>query len=224
VIGRGEKAARLLAAGAVLVAVLGSGALAGVWTGRWGASQALRAAAARLDAVPLTLGDTWDGHAGELTEREIAVAELEAYLSRRYVHRRTGAAVSVLLVCGRPSAVAAHTPDVCYAGAGYAQVGAARAQDGPGGSRFQVLDFRKRDVAAPTSLRIFLAWSDAGAWSAPANPRLTFAGKPFLYKLYVVREMARPDEPLDEDPIKGLLRDLIPQLEESLLPQAPTRD
>jgi hypothetical protein len=82
---------RLIAVGTVLLAVLVSGARAGFWSGRWGSAGPLREAAARLGHVPLAAGETWDCHPAELGEREVAVAELEGHLCRRYVHRHTGA-------------------------------------------------------------------------------------------------------------------------------------
>lgn len=211
---------RLLATCVVFATVLASAAMAGLWTGRWGSSRALEDAVARLDNVPLTLGDAWDGQPEELRDREVAVAEVDGYVRRRYVHRRTGAVVSMLLVCGRPGPVSAHSPEVCYAGAGYGPAIAPRQYEGPEGtrSRFQVMDFQKQDVAAPTLLRVFLAWGYGGAWSSPANPRVAFAGKPYLYKLYVVREMPRAGESVNEDPIGGFLKDLMPKLQEVLFP------
>src|SRR5262245_13740506 len=135
---------RLVAVIVVFVAVVGSGAAAGLWTGRWGSTQALREAAARLDRVPLTLGDAWDGHPGELSDREIRIAELEGYLQRRYVHRRTGNIVSVLLVCGRPGPISVHVPEVCYAGAGFEATGPRREYDAADSkAQFQVQDFQQ---------------------------------------------------------------------------------
>jgi hypothetical protein len=169
--------------------------------------------------VPLSLGSDWDVEEDrKLSEREGALAEIDGYLSRRYVHRRTGRIVSVLLLCGKPGPMSVHTPEMCYAGAGYDEIGSAKAYTAPTDSscRFQVHDFRKNNVATPTLLRIFLSWGQRGEWSVPVNPRLAFAGKPYLYKLYVVREMAKADESLEEDPASELIRNLIPQLNEKL--------
>jgi len=210
---------RLVAFGVVFATVLASGAGAGLCTGRWGGSQALQTAVSRLDGVPLSLGTDWDVHeGGKLGEREVALAEIDGYLSRRYVHRRTGTMVSVMLLCGRPGPMSVHTPEICYAGAGFVEVGPAKAYTSPTEqpSRFQVRDFRKGNVATPTLLRVFLSWGQKGEWSVPANPRFAFAGKPYLYKLYVVREMAKPNEPVDQDPATELINNLILQLNEQL--------
>src|SRR5437764_15264638 len=99
--------------------LLAFGAVEGVWSERWHKSGALEQAAARLDQLPLNVGD-WQGRDQELDARVQTLAELSGYRSRQYVHRTTGATLSVLLVCGRPGPVAVHSPEVCYAGAGYA--------------------------------------------------------------------------------------------------------
>jgi hypothetical protein len=211
---------RLIALGVVFSTVLLSGAAAGLWNGRWGESQTLQKAVARLEALPLPLGDNWDVSEATLSDREIAVAEIEGYASRQYIHRRTGASVSVLLLCGRSGPMSVHTPEICYAGAGFAGAGAPRTYDGSSGprSQFQVRDFRKVNVANPALLRVFLSWGYEGGWAVPARPRFAFAGKPYLYKLYVTRQMARPDEPLKDDPAGALLEELLPQLQKALFP------
>jgi hypothetical protein len=90
--------------------------------------------------------------------------------------------------------------------------------EGPAGQpcRFLVRDFQKGNAASPTRLRVFHAWGLEGRWSSPSTPRLTFAGKPFLYKLYVVRQMTRADEPVDQDPATAFLTELIPQFHKAL--------
>ena len=42
---------------------------------------------------------------------------------------------------------------------------------------------------------------------------LEFAGLPALYKLYVIQDLTRPDEPLEEEACKEFLRELLPELE-----------
>jgi hypothetical protein len=209
---------RFVAAGVLLLTIVLSGAAAGFLNGRWGRSSAVQAAAARLDRVPAGLGAEWDVQPDRLSDRVTAVAELNGSLSRRYVHRRTGVIVSVLLVCGRAGPVCVHTPEVCYVGAGFAPVGTAQAYrtEGAAPAQFEVRDFRQQNAAAPTRLRIFYAWGARGKWSAPAMPRLAFSGQPSLYKLYVVRQMNKDNEPLENDLAVHLLRGLLPQLQTAL--------
>src|SRR4051812_23326676 len=100
---------RILPVLTVVGVVTLSGVVHGVWTNRWGSTRAVEEASARLQDVPMTVGE-WDGQAKELSEREIALAEINGYFSRNYVNRRTGSMVSVLLICGRPGPVSVHTP------------------------------------------------------------------------------------------------------------------
>src|SRR5947209_1965401 len=109
---------RALAVLTVFLAVAATGTVHGVWANRWSSPEALQRATARMAEVPMTLGD-WDGQAGELDARQLAVADVSGHLLRRYVNRRNGAVVTVLLLCGRPGPVSVHRPEVCYGGAGY---------------------------------------------------------------------------------------------------------
>jgi hypothetical protein len=217
-----------IAAGILLVAAFGGAE--GVWTHRWQPSRAPEEAAARLARVPLTVGE-WQGEDQTLDARVVAKAELSGYVMRRYVHRPTGAAVSVLLVCGRPGPVSVHTPDVCYGGAGFALAAppahhtvtppADPLRGYPAGpASFWVGRFEKSGAAVSERLRILWAWNAAGDWAAPDNPRLTFAAAPALYKLYVVRSVADLNEPLDDDPAVTFLRQFLPAVETCLFPAA----
>jgi hypothetical protein len=132
---------------------------------------------------------------------------------RRYVRQGGNDAVLVILMCGRAGQMAVHTPDVCYRGAGYEMAGTQSQQTLPGGARFWTARFRP---ATPTSpeLAIHWAWSAEGRWQAPDSPRLTFAGQPYLYKLYVVREASAA--PGADPVITGFLQELLPVLDEVL--------
>jgi len=205
---------RPAAIGIVLASLLVPAVVGGMWTGRWGQSERLKQAVSRLEQVPEALGEDWDVQTRSLSAREVAAAELDGYVSRQYVNRRTGGVVSVLLLCGRPGPISAHTPEVCYAGAGFARTG--QKDHAEGGANFRVIDFQKETAADPTRLRVFLTWGHGGEWAAPADPRGAFAGKSYLYKLYVVREMARANEPLEKDEAAELIQKLMPQLQEAL--------
>jgi hypothetical protein len=208
---------RALPVATVLALVLLSGLVHGVWTGRWQPAQGLDAAVARLDRVPLTLGG-WQGQPLELDPKHVAQAGLSGCWMRRYTNGPNGPAVTVLLMCGRSGPVSVHTPDICYGGAGYDMVGKAvrvSAEASPP-AEFWTARFRKDGAVVPTYLRILWAWNADGAWQAPDSPRLTFAPFPVLYKLYVLRELGRADEPLEEDPCLRFLGQALPELRQAL--------
>ena len=203
----------LLAISATIV----TGYLHGVVTGRWGASEKLTAACLRLRDVPVTLGD-WSSEDYEISPRELEVGEIDGYISRRYSHP-DGRSVHVTLVCGQPGPVSVHTPDVCFRGAGFQPLATPRQTDVSVEDQshgLMLCDFVKQSSSAADSRRVFWGWSSDGRWKAPENPRISFAGQPFLYKLYVLRGLDRPDESKDEDLCLDFLNLLIPELQQTL--------
>ncbi|HEV3262991.1 MAG TPA: exosortase-associated EpsI family protein [Gemmataceae bacterium] len=205
---------------AAVCLLIGYGLAEGLWTNRWVHSGAIESAVARLAEVPLTIGD-WDATAKELSPREVEAGQIDGYLSREYVNRQTRTAVSVLIVCGRPGPIAVHSPEVCYAGAGY-QVAAEPVKHAVTvaatgeSATFKTARFLSPENALPDPLRIFWAWTGDGVWKAPDNPRLQFAGSPVLYKLYVVRHTGNGDASLDKEPALKLVQLLLPELQKSL--------
>jgi hypothetical protein len=200
----------------------------GLWTHRWFASAELEQATARLARVPRVVGD-WEGTDQELDARTIAVADLSGYVMRRYVNRRTGAAVSMLLVCGRPGPTAQHTPEVCYVGAGFTAKEAPThaaisippplTKGGLGGveapADFWLAHYNKGGPT-PEALRIYWAWNATGTWQASAKPRFEFAHRAALYKLYVVRQLSKANEPLTDEPATQFLEVFLPIVHRAL--------
>jgi hypothetical protein len=211
---------RILPLAAAVVLLASSAIVHGLWTGRWGLSTDVQAAAARCDDLPMTIGE-WDGRAGQLDPGQIQVGEIVGYCSRQYVNRRTKQHVAILLICGRPGPVSVHTPDVCYAAtAGYVAGNPDHYKAGADAD-FVTARFAKPGPT-PDPLRIFWSWSDGGPWSAPENPRLTFGGSGALYKLYVIHDLAGTDVPLDQDPCVEFMGVLLPALHKCLSLAPPT--
>jgi hypothetical protein len=205
--------------GAVLVA--GVAAVEGLRSNRWGPSADMQAAVARLDRVPAGFGD-WEGVDKPLDRKVVEVAEAQGIVSRHYTNRKTGASVSVLILCGSPGPIGAHTPDVCYGGLGYECVGVPVARQvavGDGSATFWTARFEKTDRGAE-SLRVYWAWGVDGGWEAADDPRTRFALQPALYKLYVVeRETA---ENADDPAAPEFLAEFLPLVKTALAPDAAT--
>ena len=72
--------------GTAFVVVILAGIAYGVWTDRWGLSDNLARAVERVDHVPLNIGD-WEGTDETISERHMAQGDIQAYKSRRYLHR-----------------------------------------------------------------------------------------------------------------------------------------
>jgi hypothetical protein len=208
---------------AALPLVVAYGVVEGSWTGRWHRSADLDLAVARLDKVPLEIGD-WRGEALELGAQQARVAQIEGSLLRRYTNGRTGATVTVLIVCGRPGPIAVHPPDVCYGGAGYTPTAAPTRStvegEAPAGTaEFWGATFVKSDAVVPERLSIRWAWGSRGEWAAADHPRLRFARAAALYKMYVICP-ALADKADADEPSRQLLPPLLGELQKALFPDA----
>ncbi len=211
---------RLLLIVPAIVAVIATGVVHGFWTGRWQYSTEPAEAASRLTKVPLEAGD-WLGQDLETDPR--LLSDAYGVLYRRYVNRRNGKAVTVYLLCGRSGPLSVHTPDVCYGGSGFTVTRLGR-QSCPAGAddpgQFEAAQMAKKRQVENLLLRVFWSWSADGSWRIPDNPRVTFAQHPVLYKLYLIRELAQANEPVEEDACLDLMRQLQPELRRSLFPGA----
>jgi hypothetical protein len=182
----------------------------------------MAALAARFESVPMTIGD-WTATPSEIGAVERKMAGAEAWLSRVYTNSRRGVSVSVLLLGGLPGKISTHTPEVCYAGAGY-DLGTLSPYDRPYGSEGRRAGFRTalaaRGGANPSVLRIFWTWHASTGWAAPVEPRFTFASEPTLCKLYVVRQAGGADVEPDRDPCNDFLDVFLPELDRAVFPAA----
>jgi hypothetical protein len=204
---------------AAFLIVLGSGLLHGWWSNRWRPSLELAVAQARLPLVPVMFGDWERLQEQTVSLKEQQIAGIAGYLKREYVNRRTQQRMAVLLVCGKPGSIGAHTPEVCFAGAGFTQVSGAAKDSLVLANGAQRADlwrarFTKAVAGVPHHLLAYWSWNAGGDWEAPENPRWHFLGKRVLWKLYVSREIL--SEEGDPGPCLEFLREFLPVLHGAL--------
>jgi len=210
----------LLIAGIAAILIVATGYVHSVWSFRWSAARELKAAGEKLSRVPLVIGD-WTGKDSPLDERQASVGRIYASVSRQYVNAKTGRAVSILLLCGRPGPLSVHTPEVCYGNSGFTIAGdrSKMAVDYPGAApaEFWALKVSKADPVRPERLIIDYGWFSDDHWSAPEiDARFVFAGQPVLYKLYTIREQDRVEESGVPDPSADFLKEFLPALQKIL--------
>jgi hypothetical protein len=222
---------RLVPILASVVIVLAYGLAEGYWTDRWALSVELEQAPSRLAAIPRDVGE-WQGEDQELDPRQARQAELRGSLMRRYSNRRTAEVLNVLLVCGRPGPIAVHSPEVCLGGSGFQLKGKpARREIAatglPGNDTFWVGNFHKPGAAIVESFEMYWSWNTADHWNAVEKPRLFFAPKRVLYKLYVSRALSRSNRSGAEKeeaaapepgPVEEFLRVFLPEVKPVLFP------
>ncbi len=205
-----------------LLVVMGSELLHGPWTDRWSFSGELDAACARLPKQDeaMTVGD-WKGRpAKELPHEDIVIGEIAGYFNQEFTHPN-GSVIHVLVLCGRPGPIAVHSPEVCLGGEGCTLDGR-RERLGvdlaPPDKRveFWAGQFYWFDGGLRRDRRQFWTYSPNGTWTAEDNPRFSFARYPSLYKIYIVRQMSRRDEKLEEDPTLDFIKVFMPELQKRL--------
>ena len=105
---------------ALIVATVGilvaAGVVANYRAGVYGEREDLTAAADKLHEVPKQAGTWVMDREFELDEKVRQRAEAVGYLDRSYRNEKTGEAVRVLMLCGDPGPIGAHSPEVCYGG------------------------------------------------------------------------------------------------------------
>jgi hypothetical protein len=201
-----------------MVLIVGAGLVHGSWTSRWRPAPALQEQAKKLESLPMVLGD-WTAISRELPARELAMTGAAGYINRLYTNSSKGLSISVLLLSGLPGDISTHTPEVCYPGAGY-YLATPDAFALTYGSPEQKAELRTavaiRGGANPSVLRIFWVWKGSKGWSAPEQPRWTFASESVLSKLYIVRQTEGVAIDPKNDPSNEFIKVLLPELDRAV--------
>lgn len=172
-----------------LIAVV-SGWQHGLLIDRWGPPSHVVEVADQLENLQLEVPG-WTSKALEgIDDRTRKLAGAEGYFSRQYLQERSGIAVQVTILCGRPGPISLHSPEYCFTLAGMKQLGSASEaslfETSPESSKdFWMADYRPPDSKSSPDIRTFWSWSDDGVnWTIPENPRFEFASVPYLYRIY----------------------------------------
>ena len=214
---------RMVFLAVALILTTSFGVAEGVWTGRWVSSGELDAAGARVAEIPQVIGP-WEGTDSEFDAREIALARLVGQLRRTYVHRKTGEAVTVMILCGKPGPISVHTPDVCFQGGGSVMAGAPAREkiagaDSDATDQFWSAKFERPGMAGTEASLAFWGWSTSAKWEAADRPRVEYARSAFLYKLYVIRPLSgRGPQGADEPALNEFLTVFLPAARTALFP------
>ena len=181
---------------------------------------ALDAAVARLQGIPGQIGN-WESTDSELSQREIDVAGIQGYLRREYQNRNTGYSIHLTVLCGNSGPMSVHPPTACFQGVGYTLASGPTVttvkRDGTSESyEFNKSSFRQGDAVVPEIVRVFWAWSPDGQWAAPSNPRFSFRGQPYLYKIYVTDSGVENPGEAALPQIEAFLKEALPVISEAL--------
>ena len=71
-----------------------------------------------------------------------------------------------------------------------------------------------RGGVSPSALRILWGWNASKGWTAPEDPRWSFASEPWLCKLYVIRETGGSAVKPEDDPCAEFLSVFLPEVDQ----------
>ncbi len=131
----------------------------------------------------------------------------------------------MMLLAGPTGPIAVHPPTACYRGLGYTLAAEPATMSVPRNQansnraasrdRFQVAEFIPPPHSMSPRVRVAWAWSNDGRWSAPEHPRVAFAGRPALFKLYVTTDASSTHDDA-ESTIDRFLEQALPELRNRL--------
>jgi hypothetical protein len=213
-------------------------AVNGYWTDRWGTSYAdeqIQSYVKHLKTVPMNFGE-WVGEDQTVDEEgqlQLKAAHIAHAVQRTYRNVKTDQKVSVFLACGPQRHLAIHTPNSCFVAAGYEMAGENPIQfpifvhedrplDQQEKTEFYTVRFRKDETEGSQYIRVFWSWNAGEGWMAPDWPKVTFAWKKALYKLYIMGDVQKVGDDLKDDPRVQFIRDFIPVVDKALaMPAGP---
>jgi hypothetical protein len=175
-------------------------------------------AAKRLkEAIPEKHGNWRLVREVPFSEDVVNMLQCPAYVNRTYMHQQTGDVVIVTVLVGPPGPIGAHTPEICYGSQNYSILGNRQSikivdRQQKEHSLWQVSMEPKNATVAPQT--VLYAWSTGESWSAANDPRLNYAGEPYLYKIQIAGPPSAASDEFKawEDFLKWFLPDIQAQL------------
>jgi hypothetical protein len=138
-------------------------------------------------------------------------------VTRRYVDRRTGVGLDVLVLYGPAFDVSSHTPEVCYPAAGFEPMPGATERaipvEGPAAAPFRSLAFTKGEGGLADSQEVYYSFRLDGRWTTQvAGPKASMR-IPGLFKVQVSRRLSGRERRDIENPCEPFLTALVGEIE-----------
>jgi hypothetical protein len=195
---------------------VGSGVLQGMLSNRWGPSDTLRQAGAKIEALPQKFAAWEMKKTEEMGEDAYNQLQPAGYIQRLYVNRDSGTAVRVTVMVGRCGPIAVHTPEICYGSRDHQQQGPRQSITVPcatgGEETVWKTTFRMKGIDAQV-MNIYYGWSPGDHWMAAEHPRFAYATTPLLYKIQLASQWFNDQA---TDPGLLFLSDFLPVLQKHL--------
>lgn len=213
------KLTSLISLGTALVAMtVVVGIVHGRWTNRWGHRPDIKSAGIRLEQLPMTIGD-WQSKTNDALDPGAAsLLRCAGTVSRVYENGKTGDRISIAVLLGPSGPISVHTPEVCYSSQDY-HISQDRtrwtlADADQSGDELWDLRMEGNDISA-APFRVLYGWTNNKLWHATENPRFSFGGSSYLYKLQLAGPI--PTEEQKRDVCREFLTEFLPILRKHML-------
>jgi hypothetical protein len=179
-----------------------------------------------LADVPKEIND-WKGEDLPVTAEVRGTAGAVGCVSRLYTNQRTNEQVKLWLIVGHARAISAHTPDVCFKGAGFSMRSPSNSlytfsyPQQKNEAKFWTNTFTKEDTQGRQLERVFWAWykpvpNEPVVWRAEEYPRYVFGNTRALFKMYFSSTMGAVDETTDQSAAMKFGKEFLPVIERIL--------
>ena len=212
---------------AVVAAILAGSGAARLWQGRR-VEQVLEAGRVSpfpLATLPMTIG-SWEGREAALDPQVVRITGSTDLIARRYVDRRTGVGVDVIVLYGPTADMMGHVPEVCYPSAGYEAMPGVFDRpvalgEGPAAVPFRSLAYTKGEGGLADSQEVYCSFRYGGRWTTdPASPKAA-RRMPGMFKVQASRRISGRERRDVDNPAESLLAALVGEIEARLARSGP---
>ena len=195
---------------ALLIAITVAAAVVqGRATNRWGARDTIANAATIFTRLPKTFGDWNLLEMQELAPQVRGILQTEHYSQGVFEHRSTGQRAILTLLLGPPGPMSVHTPEICYSAADFSQISDRHQVSivpGDTNDTAWMTQFHSTHDVQGSVTRVYYSWHDGQRWQAVDEPRVTYGGRPYLFKVQAATELPAGAENDAEDAARSLLQ------------------
>ena len=207
---------------AVVAAILAASGGARLWQERRveRALEVGRASPFVLADLPLKIG-SWEGHEATMDPRIVRITGSTDLTARRYVDRRTGVGLDVIVLYGPTADVMFHVPEVCYPSAGFEPLPGTSerlvtVEKGAGPAPFRSLAFAKGEGGLADLQEVYYSLRYDGHWTTQlATPRAS-RRIPGMFKVQVSRRISGRERRDVDNPCEPFLAALVGEIEARL--------
>jgi hypothetical protein len=210
----------------VVLAILAASGGARAWQGRRvdDALERGRSSPFPLADLPMTIG-SWEGRDEAMDPKIVRITGGTDLVTRRYVDRRTGVGLDVLVLYGPTFDVSPHTPEVCYPAAGFEAIPGASERPilvgGPAAVPFRSLAFTKGEGGLADSREVYYSLRYDGRWTTRAASPRDSSRIPGMFKVQVSRRLSGRERRDVENPCEPFLAALVGEIESRMAGKRP---